>query len=257
MLLQGKVALVAGVGPGLGAEAALALADHGADIVIAARKSDFLEELAQKIQNMGRRVTWLSVDVTDPAACIRLVDSVRAEHGSLDIVVYNAFYLGPLGSVLDTDLDEWRRVLDVNLLGCLTLLRATIPLLEASGSIVVVNSLQAWKVISGFGAYSASKAALESVTRALAAELGPRSIRVNGIHPGMIMAESLKTHFEQEAKTLGCSYKETYAKYASEAVMNIIPSAREVAGTVVYLASDLASPVTGQSIGINAGAWFH
>ncbi len=121
----------------------------------------------------------------------------------------------------------------------------------------MVNSLQAWTVVPGFGSYAASKAALENITRGLAAELGPRGIRVNGSHPGMIMGDALKAFLEQQAEQQGCSYQQVHDRYASGAAMGYIPDAREMAGTVLYLASELARPITGQSIGINAGAWFH
>ncbi|MBT8461418.1 MAG: SDR family oxidoreductase, partial [Gemmatimonadetes bacterium] len=258
MLLEGKVALVAGVGPGLGAESALALAREGANLVLAARRPSLLEEIAAEIESMGRRVVRQPTDITDREACERLVAKACDVFGSIDVLMNNAFYQGEIGSVMETDLDDWRRVLDVNLLGALNMTRAVVPAMgEDGGSIIMVNSLQAWTVVPGFGSYSASKGALENLTRTLAAELGPRGIRVNGIFPGLIMGEAAKLFLQQQADQRGTSYEQIHDEFASQAALRFIPDARDMAGTVLYLASELARPITGQSIGINAGAWFH
>ena len=258
MLMKGKVALVAGIGPGLGRESALVLAREGADLILAARSSQLIEELATEIEQLGRQALWQPTDITSAKACENLVANARERFGRIDVLVNNAFYTGELGSIMETDLDDWRQVMEVNLLGAVATTRAVVPAMEGKGgSIIMVNSLQAWGVVPGFGAYSASKAALESVTRAFASELGPRGIRVNGMHPGMILEEKLMRYFETVAEQKGCTPEEAYQESAAEAAMRYIPNAKEIAGTVLYLASDLAKPVTGQSIGVNAGAWFH
>ncbi len=125
--MHGKVALVAGVGPGLGAESALAMAREGADLVLAARRPQLLEQVAQEIEHLGRRVVWKPTDVTDAEACGPLVHAARDAFGGIDVLVNNAFYQGEMGSLLETDLDDWRRVMDVNLLGALSMTRAVVP----------------------------------------------------------------------------------------------------------------------------------
>lgn len=258
MLMKGKVALVAGIGPGLGRESALALAREGADLILAARSSELIKALAAEIEQMGCQALWQPTDITSTKSCENLVDKARGRFGRIDVLINNAVYTGELGSIMETDLNDWRQVIEVNLLGAVATTRAVVPAMERNGgSIIMVNSLQAWGVVPGFGAYSASKAALESVTRAFAAELGPRGIRVNGMHPGMILEEQLLRYFENLAEQKGCSPEEVYEESAAETALGYIPNAKEIAGTVLYLASDLAKPVTGQSIGVNAGAWFH
>ncbi|WP_166986342.1 SDR family oxidoreductase [Pseudomaricurvus alkylphenolicus] len=258
MLMSGKVVLVAGVGPGMGTESALALARNGADLVLAARRNELIERLATEIEQLGRRVVYLPTDVCDADSCQRLVTMACEAFGGIDVLVYNAFYQGEQSTVMMADLDDWRKVLDVNLLGAVTLCQKVVPAMRGNNSsIIMVNSQQAWQVEQGFASYSASKGALENVTRHLASELGPQGIRVNGIHPGTIMGDALKNWFTKIAEQQGCTYQEIYDKFASQSAMNYIPDAREMAGTVVYLASELGLPITGQSIGINAGSWFH
>jgi NAD(P)-dependent dehydrogenase (short-subunit alcohol dehydrogenase family) len=112
-------------------------------------------------------------------------------------------------------------------------------------------------VVPGFAAYSASKGALINVTRHLAVELGRQRIRVNCIHPGMIMGEPLRGFFAHLAEQQGTTAEQVHRSFADQTALGYLPDAAEMAGTVVFLASDLSKPITGQSIGINAGAWFH
>lgn len=113
-------------------------------------------------------------------------------------------------------------------------------------------------MIPGMAAYAASKAALVSITRSLAVELAPVGIRVNAIHPGLIMTDDVKAYITQLGAERGLPFEEVYAGMTvNEYRLGYIPGPEEVAGSVLYLASDLSRPVTGQSIGVNCGAWFH
>jgi NAD(P)-dependent dehydrogenase (short-subunit alcohol dehydrogenase family) len=259
MLLENKKAVVAGIGPGLGRESALALASAGADIALIARSNKLTEDLGREIRSLGRRALVLQGSITETDFCNEVATRTRAEFGGVDILVNNAFYQGAQTSILEADMEEWRQVMEVNVIGLINMVRALTPSMQSrgGGSIIMVNSDQAYRVVPGFAAYSASKGALINVTRHLAMELGGKHIRVNGIHPGMIMGDALRGFFSYLAGQRGTTPEEVERSFAAETALGYIPDAAEMAGTVVFLASELAKPITGQSIGINAGAWFH
>lgn len=259
-LLEGKVAVVVGVGPGLSRASAILMAEAGADIVLAARREETMREVAREVETLGRRALCVPTDVSSAEDCRRLADRGSEAFGRIDILVVTSFYLGQPAPIAAADFNDWRRVMDVNLFGAMTVARALVPLLRerGNGRIIFVNSVQAWDPEPYMAAYAASKAALVSVTRSLAVELAPAGIRVNAIHPGLIMAEDVKVYIAQMAAVRGLSYEDLYQTMTADKYrLGYIPGPEEIAGTVLYLASELSRPVTGQSIGVNCGAWFH
>ncbi|HYI62997.1 MAG TPA: SDR family oxidoreductase [Acidimicrobiales bacterium] len=259
MLFEGKVAVVSGTGPGLGREVALGLAREGADVVVAARREDKVAKVAARVEALGRRALPVRCDVTDPEACTALAEQAVAELGGIDVLVANAYHDGDFTPVLRADLDVWRTTLEVNLFGAVHMTRAVAPHMAARGGgrIVMVNTMSTERIQEGFGIYSASKAALKSITRTLARELGRDGIRVNGVHPGYIWGRSVEWYFAHLAEQRGVTPEEVYAEVAAQTSLGYIPDAAEVAGVVLLLASDLARCVTGQAVGANAGQWFH
>ena len=259
MLLAGKVAIVSGIGPGMGRDISLAFAREGADVVLAARTKDRLDAVAKEVQALGRRALPIVCDVTDEASCRAVADQAVADLGRLDIVVNNAFHGGDAKALMDADLDDWRHTIDVNLFGSLHMTRAAVPHLEAQGDgrVIMINSMSVQRIERKWGAYVASKGALASVTKTLAVELGPLGIRVNAIHPGYIYGDSVEWYFNPLAKKRDVPFQEVYDEVASETCLRYLPTSEEIAGTAVYFASDLARPVTGQMIGVNAGHWFN
>jgi NAD(P)-dependent dehydrogenase (short-subunit alcohol dehydrogenase family) len=147
----------------------------------------------------------------------------------------------------------------VNLFGTLGMTRAAVPHLAAAGDgrVVMINSMSTQRIQPKFGAYAASKGALATVTKTLARELGPMGIRVNGIHPGYIYGDSVEWYFNHQAEKRGVTFQEVYDEVAAETCLGYLPTSEEIAGTVVFLASPLAKPVTGQMIGVNCGHWFN
>ena len=259
MLLSGKVALVAGVGRGLGAETALALAQFGADVVLMARSPKTVEEVRTRIGEMGRRAEISYGDVSNEADCSEAVALAHRLYGRLDILVVNAFSQGERSTILDAQPDDWRSVFDVNLIGPVLLAKAAVPVMASlgGGSIVLVNSDQAWRVVPGFAAYSASKSALISLMRHMAREFGPIRIRVNSVHPGMIMGDALEGFFVHLASLEGASPDAIQARFASNAALGYIPDAREMAGAIVFFASHLSRAISGQSLCVDGGGHFH
>lgn len=264
MLLAGKTAVVAGIGPGLGRATALALAQNGADVALVARSGALLEPLRAEIERLGRRALGVQGSIADAGFCQGFAARLADAWGGADILVNNAFSQGNPGPVMQADLDEWRQVFDVNLFGSLHMTRALAPAMaqraaagREGGSIVMVNSDQAWRTVPGFAAYSASKAALVNVTRALAMELGPQNIRVNSYHPGMIKGPPLIGYFQMLAAQSGTTAEAIERDIAGRAALGFIPEPEDLAGTIVFLASALSRPITGQSIAADGGQWFH
>jgi NAD(P)-dependent dehydrogenase (short-subunit alcohol dehydrogenase family) len=257
MLLEGKVAIVSGIGPGMGRDISLKLAEHGADVVLGARRTEKSEEVAEEVRALGRRAEVVSLDITDAAACEEAVARAVGAFGGLDILVNNAFHDGNRKAFLDAPLEEWRQTMEVNFWGTLQMTRAAAPAMieRGGGRVVMVNTMSAHRIEPTYGAYAASKGALETVTKTLAAELGAHGIRVNGIHPGYIWGDSVEWYFGYLGKKRGISGEEVYHEVASETALGYLPHSSEIAGSVVYFASDLSKPVTGQSLDVNCGHW--
>jgi NAD(P)-dependent dehydrogenase (short-subunit alcohol dehydrogenase family) len=189
-----RVGMVTGASRGLGAVIARVLVDRGYDIVIGARTSDPLEQVAKTIERQGVRVFPVAGDVTDAAVRGRLVDAAR-ELGGLDVLVNNASELGPIGPLMDFDVTRFGRVFPVNAGAPLALIQRAVRLLEERrGLIVNITSDAGRGAYQGWGPYGASKAALELLTRTLAAELRGRGVSAVIVDPG-----DLQTRMHQDA----------------------------------------------------------
>jgi NAD(P)-dependent dehydrogenase (short-subunit alcohol dehydrogenase family) len=257
-LLDGKVTLVSGAGPGLGRDVALACGREGATVVVAARTEDKVQALAAEVQAAGAPALGLCLDITDAAQCREGVQRIVEAYGRLDVLVNNAFDDGDRTPFLEADLDRWRHTTEVNLFGTLQLTQVCAPQMVAQGDgrIVMVNSMSAVRIRPGWGAYTASKAGLAAVTKVLAAELGEHGVRVNGVHPGYIWGDSVEAYFDHLAKKKGITAEEQYREVASETALGYLPHSSEIAEAVVFFASDMSKPITGQALGVNAGQWF-
>ena len=243
--LDGKVALVTGAAQGIGAGAALALAQFGADLAICDRNEDGMRETAAQVEGLGRRCATGLLDVRDGDA----VDAWVAELGStfdrIDVLVNNAgggFY----AAFVDTNLKGQRSLVDENFTSVTHFVRACLPLMSEGGSIVNVTSIEASRAAPGFGIYAAMKAAVENLTKTLALELAPRGIRVNVIAPDAIPTpgdEGLA-----EASTQGA--REAYGAKVPLGWGEI----DDCAGPIVFLASELSRFVTGTVVHVDGGS---
>jgi NAD(P)-dependent dehydrogenase (short-subunit alcohol dehydrogenase family) len=255
MFGTGRVAIVAGVGPGMGRSIALGLARGGMDVVLAARRAERAEAVAAEVRVLGRESLVVPTDITDRDACRRLVAAAKDHFGGVDVLVQNGHHEGDWQHVVDADPDVWRSVFDVNLFGALHLVQAAVPVMRdrGGGSIVLVNSGAAVRTPASMGAYSTSKAALAALTRTLAVEVGCWGIRVNGVYLGPVLGENLERLGVGAAA--GSTVEEWLKVKATEMPLEMVPTADQCAGSVLFLASDLAAPVTGQHLAVNGGQW--
>ena len=258
-LLDGKVAVVSGAGPGLGREIALTLARHGADVALGARDVARLTTVADEVRGLGRGAVAVATDITDPHACAAFANAAHLEFGRVDVLVNNAYHHGSFKGLMESDdLSLWRAAVDVNYFGTLNMTRAVVPHLRSGGggSIVMVNTMAIQRIEARFGSYAGSKAALAGVTKTLAVELGRDSIRVNGVHPGYIWGESVRQYFDYRAAKLGVQPQRVYDEVAAETALKVLPTEQDIANAILFLASDLSRAITGIGLSVNAGQFF-
>ena len=259
-LLADRVCIVSGVGPGLGRAIALSLAREGARLVLGCRTDAVAREIAAEVEAAGAAAVPVAGDVTHPEDRERLVAAAVDAFGGVDVLVNNAFATGRPGPIEGRDLGRaWRAAFEVNVFATLALSQAVLPSMQArgGGAIVMIGTLAARKRQPGLAGYGASKAALLAASESLAAEVGRYKIRVNSVVPSHIDGPNLRHHIRAEAERLGVSQDEIARRIADEGVLGHIATSEEVAEVVTFFASDRSSAVTGQSIDVNCGQWFH
>ncbi len=257
MFGSGKVAVVTGIGPGMGRSIALGFARDGVDVVLAARRRERLDSVADEVRELGREPLVVPTDIADRAACKALIDGAVERFGRVDVLIQNGHHEGDWSPVVDADPDVWRDIFDINLFGALHLVQYAVPVMRdnGGGSIVLVNSGAAVRFPQRMGAYATSKSALATLTRVLAQEVGPWRIRVNGVFLGPIAGENLYRTGLSAAGGSQDRFEEWLEAKATELPLGAIPTPDQCAGSVLFLASDLAEPVTGQHLAVNGGQW--
>ena len=257
-LLQGKVVVVSGVGPGLGRSIAVRCALAGADIVLAARTEARLREVAAEITDHGRKAVTVTTDITDEESAARLAETALDAFGRVDTLVNNAFAIPPLTDLADANFEQIRASIETNVLAALRLTNLFTPALIAShGSVVMINSAVLRHSRRPFGIYKMTKAALLSIAQSLSTELGPQGVRVNTVAPGYIWTDSLKSYFDYLARERGVSPQQVYDETAADVDLRKLPEPDEIADAVVFLTSDLARAITGQCLDVNGGEFHH
>jgi NAD(P)-dependent dehydrogenase (short-subunit alcohol dehydrogenase family) len=258
-LLKGRVAIVSGIGPGVGKEVAYAFAREGADVVLAARTSSALEEVALGIQKRRQKALCVPTDIAKPEDCQRLVDLAVKQFKRVDVLVNNAFLTHPWGPIEQANFADWQKILDVNLFGSLRLSQLVIPHMrrQGGGSIVMVNTMSMRIIEPNVGGYASSKAALMTATQTLAKEVGPDGIRVNSVVPGYIWSDKMEAYFRHLAQEQQRSYEAVHAEVANKTALHHIPESSEIADAVLFFASELSRGCTGQALDVNGGHYFH
>ncbi|MEJ9080662.1 SDR family oxidoreductase [Gordonia malaquae] len=255
-LLQDKVVVVSGVGPGLGRSLCLRAAAHGARVVLAARTQSRLDDVAAEVREAGGQALVVPTDITDDAAVDSFVEAVTAEYGAVDALINNAFAMPSMKPLARTDFDQITSSLDLTVLGTLRVIKAFTPALEASkGSIVNINSMVIRHSEPRYGSYKLAKSALLAMSQSLATELGPKGIRVNSVAPGYIWDDQLKWYFGEIATKYGITAEQVYEQTASKSDLKRLPEPDEIADAAVFLASSMAAPITGHTLDVNCGEY--
>jgi NAD(P)-dependent dehydrogenase (short-subunit alcohol dehydrogenase family) len=243
--LEGKVAIVTGASSGLGVAFARAMAEAGADVVIGARRVDKLEETKALIEAAGRRGLVVRTDVTVVEDCKALVDAAMAEFGRVDILVNNAGDGGEYHPATEDPPEQFRRVVELNLMGSYWMAQAVGRVMLPGSSIINLSSVMALTTARMPAAgYSSAKAAVLGLTRDLAAQWGTeKGIRVNALLPGTFPSEQT-AHYSEN--------------YKAKVIKTRIPIGRlgepeDIAATAVFLASDASSYITGVALPVDGG----
>ncbi|WP_026402063.1 glucose 1-dehydrogenase [Actinomadura rifamycini] len=243
---DGKVALITGGTSGMGLAAARRLLEEGARVVVTGRDQGRLDAAAKELDGAapgaGERVLAVRADAASLTDLDALMDAVRDRHGRLDVLFANAG-VGAFGPTADVTEAEFDRTVDVNFKGVYFTIQKALPLLAADASIVINASWTLHRGLPTASLYSATKAAVQSLVRTLAAELGPRGIRINAVSPGYIDTPMFRAAIPAD------EVEGTRAQVAS----GRIGTSEEVAGAVAFLASADAAYVNGQDLIVDGG----
>jgi NAD(P)-dependent dehydrogenase (short-subunit alcohol dehydrogenase family) len=247
MSLQGKVALVTGGTSGIGRETAIQLAQAGAKVVVAGRRTEEGNAVVEEIVSAGGEAHFVKTDVTQEDQVQCLVDETVQRYGRLDIAFNNAG-IEQTGLVTEFTEVEYRKVFDINVLGVFLSQKYEIPamLKSGGGSIINTSSILGHIAMPGAAIYNASKHAVEGITKTTALELAGQGIRVNAVAPGAIATDMID-------RFAGDKNSENRRQLAAQHPMGRLGQAKEIAAAVLYLASDAASFTTGISLPVDGG----
>jgi NAD(P)-dependent dehydrogenase (short-subunit alcohol dehydrogenase family) len=262
MLLDGKVVIVSGVGPGLGQANARALAREGAAVVLAARNTEYLVEVQREIEAAGGRAVAIPTNLVDGAQVQQLVERSLDTFGRIDALVNNAFRMDTFESFDQVDLAKWRKIFEVNVWGTLGLTQACIPHLkkaaadQGDAAIVFIISMSMRKIRELEGGYSSSKAAIQTAAKTMAMELGPAGVRVNCVAPGWIGGPNVETYIGWESESRGVTRDDVRHEIEANIPLRRIPPQDEIANSVVFFVSPWSRVITGQTLDVNGGEYF-
>ncbi len=262
MLLDDKVVIVSGVGPGLGQANARALAREGAAVVLAARNADYLRQVQSEIEATGGRALAVPTNLVDPDQVGTLVERTVDAFGRLDGLVNNAFRMDTFQPFDQVDLVQWRKIFDVNVWGSLAVTQAAVPHLKKAAadsgdaSIVFIISMSMRKIRALEGGYSSSKAALQTAAKTIAVELGPSHVRVNCVAPGWIGGPNVETFIGWESESRHITRADVRAEIEADIPLAEIPPQDDIANSVVFFISPWSRVITGQTLDVNGGEYF-
>ena len=248
MRLAGKTCVVTAAGQGIGAASALAFANEGAKVIATDINQDALNQLATQHSNISTAL----LDVTDKAQ----IDAFVAATGSVDML-FNCAGWVPAGSILECSESDWQRAFDINVTSMYRLIQGFLPSMLATGKASIINMSSAASSIKGVPnrfVYSASKAAVLGLTKAIAADYITRGVRCNAICPGTVESPSLHQRIAAQALEQGKTVEEVYGQFVGRQPMGRIGKAEEIAALAVYLASDESAFTTG-TINMIDGGW--
>ncbi|GHE55375.1 SDR family NAD(P)-dependent oxidoreductase [Streptomyces capitiformicae] len=246
LALRGKKALVTGGTRGVGRGVVLALARAGVDVITCYQnESEYVTSLEAELKETGGDHHVLRADLSQPAEIAELLERVKDRYGRLDLVVNNA---GTISHIPYTELslEEWQRIFTTNVTGAHLVIQHALPLLGEGSSVVSIGSRAIEAGIPLRSHYTATKAALVGLNRSLAKEFGPKGIRFNVVALGVIETENFHA-LPEDQRTLMAQ------RYGAKTALGRLGTPDEVAGAVLWLASDLSRYVTGNTIGVDGG----
>lgn len=256
-LLQDKVIVLSGVGPGLGRSLGEEAAKMGADLVLVSRTERRLEKMADVVRSHGRQALVVPTDITDEDSLVRLVERTLEEFGRVDCLLNNAFGIPPMDPITTLSIESLRAANETNVFAPLRLSTLFADALAAShGSIIMLNSCVQYSSEPEYAGYKLSKGTLAHLASSLATELGPRGIRVNSVAPSYIYEDVNKGYFDWLASEAGVTHDDIYTQKAAATDLRRLALPEEVARATLFFASDLASAVTGTMLNIDCGE-FH
>ena len=250
MRLKNKVALITGASSGIGRATAILFAKEGAKVVVADIDSKGGAETVKMIKNNGGKAVFVYADVTVAAETQKILETALKEYGRLDILFNNAG-INPLGTVADTSEEVWNRTIDVNLKSIFLCSKYAIPIMTKQGGGVIINtaSVNGLVALPDEVAYDASKGGVVMLTKAMAIDHGSQNIRVNCVCPGATDTPLLRRYIKEATDSE--KQLKTFIEY--NAALRRLIQPEEIAFTVLFLASDEASAITGVALPVDGG----
>ncbi len=257
MKLENKKAIVTGAAKGMGAAITMTLAREGADLVLTARDTVALEEVAADVRRLGREAHVVACDVIEEAQVKAMVDkALEVFDGRIDILVNIAGVTGPIETpVQDIDVDDFNYVIIANERGTFLPIKHVVPTMIAqnSGKIVNIGGTSGLRGYAMRTSYSASKWAIRGITRTVALELGKHNINVNAVCPGIVETPRMMKLCERKAEIRGWTVEEVYEEYVQDMALKRVTTGQDVANAVLFMASEDARQITGQHIAVDGG----
>jgi len=255
MELEKKIAVITGGGRGIGRAIALAYAREGADLVLASRSQEALEETRTMVEELGRKALIVLTDIRSEDSVHNLAEKTLQHFGRVDILVNNSGIAGPTTPLWDIKLADWEDTFAVNVTGAYLCCRAFLPgmIKQRSGSIIFISSMTGKRPLYGRTPYAGSKMALVGIARTLAWEVGEYGIRVNVISPGPVEGERIKRVVRNQAAALGISEEEALRQFTSSSPLGRLVPPGDIAASAIFLASDKAASITGEDMNVSSG----